>query len=628
VIGAAPLVVGESGGASLLTVVATIIGVGVLSQVLADRLQVPSVVFLIAAGLVLGPGLGVLKPDQLFGSEPIATIVGVSVAIIVFEGAFNLRVSKLREAPSETVRLITVGAVIAFLGTAAAVHFVLGAGWPLSLLIGALLVATGPTVVTPILEVVPVRDRVAAALETEGIVNDVTAAIGAVVAFEAILLDDPTLVDVARLFAERLGIGVLVGIIVAGVLYYLLQYIDLSPGSAPQNARLLVLAGAVVAFGAAQELASEAGVAAAATAGIVLGNLDVPYDHQIEAFNGDLTLLVLSFVFITLAALLDLQSLSELGAGGPIVVVVAALVLRPLLVFLSTIGDRYATSEKLFISLVGPRGIIPASVATLFALELQPQNATAATTLVGTVFLVILATVVFEGGLARHIAQALDVIPQRTIIVGGGRIGRALAERLEDRGQAVLVIEQDEETVEDLRQRGFTVRQGDGSDREVLEAAGIANAGVVAAATRDDDVNLLVGQLARNTFDVETVVARVTKPDNVDAFEDLDIEAISSPMSVAQSMDNVIERPAISRWMSELDRTGDVQEVEVTNEDQVGMTVSELTEDLPDDVHLALISRDSTNRLPEADDVIEKGDHLTFIGRKEAVLEAIEYYNN
>ncbi len=234
-------------------------------------------------------------------------------------------------------------------------------------------------------------------------------------------------------------------------------------------------------------------------------------------------------------------------------------------------------------------------------------------------------TVVFEGGLARHLAQALDVIPMRTIIIGGGRVGRALAERLEERDEDVVIIDNDEQAVEELRADGFSVRHDDGASQEVLEAVGAGNAKVVAAATGEDDVNLLIAQLAKNTFDVETVVARVNQPGNVDAFEDLDVEAISAGMSVAWSMDNVIERPAISRWMTELGRTGDVQEVEVTTDTIAGKTVSELMVDIPEDCHLALLSRDEVNQLPHPEDTIEHGDHLTFIGRTEAVRQAIEH---
>src|SRR6056297_2598845 len=263
------------GGVSLIPIVAAIIGIGVISQILSDRFQVPSVVFLIAAGIALGPEvLGIVNPDVFGGG--LSAIVGLSVAIIVFEGAFPLRIEKLREAPAATIRLVTVGAAIALVGTAAAVYFLLGASWPLSFLIGALLVATGPTVIAPILEVVPARDRVEAALETEGIVNDVTAAILAVVIFEALIAEETGAGLFVTLFAERLGVGMLFGVIVAAVVYYLLRYVDLSPGNAPQNARLLVLAGALVAYGAADAIVTEAGIAAVATAGVILGNADIP----------------------------------------------------------------------------------------------------------------------------------------------------------------------------------------------------------------------------------------------------------------------------------------------------------------------------------------------------------------
>jgi Trk K+ transport system NAD-binding subunit len=335
---------------------------------------------------------------------------------------------------------------------------------------------------------------------------------------------------------------------------------------------------------------------------------------------------VLAFVFITLASLLSLSDLTGLGLRGILALVAIAAVVRPALVLLSTIGDRFTLAERLYISAIGPRGIIPASVATLFAIQLGPETE-AATVLVGTVFLVILGTVVFEGGLARHIAKALDVIPMRAIVVGGGRVGQALAERLEDRGEEVIIVERDPEAIEELRRAGFTVKEGDGTDRDVLEAAGAERAKVIAAGTRDDDANLLVGQLAKNTFDVETVVARVNVPENSEAFRNLDIEAISTGMSVAWSMDNVIERPGIARWMTELDREGDVQEVEVSSETIAGETISELRAELPDDCHIALITRDETNRLPHPDDRIELGDHLTFIGRKESVRQALDYCN-
>ncbi|WP_224333653.1 cation:proton antiporter [Haloprofundus halobius] len=612
------------GGGNLLLLVATIIGVGVVAQVLSDRFRIPSVLFLIAGGIVMGPILGVITPDS-FGNA-LSAIVGLSVAIIVFEGAFHLHVDKLREAPAAALRLVTVGAVLALVATAAAVHYLLQTGWAIAFLVGSLLVATGPTVISPILEVVPTRSRVEAALETEGIVNDVTAAILAVVIFEAIVsgISGPT--ELVQHFTERLGIGLLVGAVVAGVLYYALRYVDLSPGNAPKNARLLVLAGALVAYGTADTIATEAGVAAVATAGVLLGNADIPYEDEILDFKGDITLVVLSFVFITLAALLDFDTLRELGARGALVVALIALVIRPALVFLSTVGDRFTRNEKLFMSFVAPRGIIPAAVATLFAIELRAMGMTAAAnTLVGTVFLVILATVVFEGGFARQIAQRLDVIPMRILVIGGGKVGRTLAERLQARGEDVVLIENDPEIVEIARNEGFTVHAGDATDTQVLADAGAVNAKVVVAATGDDDVNLLVTQLAESKFDPETVIARANDPDNARAFQELGVEAISSTVATAQSIDDYIERPALSTWMDELGESGDVQEIAVTAADLVGKEIGDLGTSLPDGCLVALVSHDGETEVPSANYTLREGDRITLLGRQDAVREAMEY---
>jgi len=615
-----------SGTVEIIQIVTTIAGLGIVAKILSDRLQVPNVLFLILTGVLVGPeGLGVITPAVFGGGDgALPAIVGLSVAIIVFEGAFSLQTERLREAPRATLRLVTVGAAITLVGTTVVVHFLLGASWSLSLLIGSLLVATGPTVITPIMDVVMVRERVASTLETEGVINDVTAAILAIVTFEYVILENRGVEFVVREFVLRFATGVAVGIGVAVLAWLVLTELG-SSDNEPQNARLLVLVAALLSYGIAESLFSEAGIAAVAAGGFVLGNLDIPYRDAIDQFKGDVTLLVNSFIFITLASLLSLDDLETLGIAGILAAVLIAVVVRPLAVMLSTSGSSFSMRERTFMSAIGPRGIIPASVATLFALELGSQNSEAATTLVGTVFLVIFLTVVFEGGGARHIAQALNVIPKRVIIVGGGRIGRELADRLEERDEEVLIVEQDSTVVERLRIDGYSVREGDATDREVLERAGIANAKIVAVATADDDVNMLISQLATQTFEVENVIARVNEPMNTDAFEDLDVQTVTSWRSVAWSMDNFIERPAIAQWMTELDETGDVQEIKVTSDKHIGKTVADLSAELPEGAHLAMISRDGDSQIPHPDQRIEHGDHLTFLGRTESVQHALDY---
>jgi len=277
---------------------------------------------------------------------------------------------------------------------------------------------------------------------------------------------------------------------------------------------------------------------------------------------------------------------------------------------------------------VGPRGIIPASVATLFAIELEPAgNVAAGELLVGTVFAVIFATVAIEAGLAKQIGDVLGVSPMRTIIIGGGRVGRALATRLERRGEYVVIVEIDDEEIERARSEGFTVHEGDGSDTETLRGAGIGDAKRVITVTGDDDINLLACQLSITKFDIEAVYSRVNEPDNVDAFDSIGVKAIDSPTATAVAIDDEIERPAITHWMSELGDSHDVQEVEVTAENLAGKTIRDLNAQIPDGAFVAVVSRDGENHVPSADSVLEYGDHVTFIGDTDAVKRAMKRFH-
>ncbi|AXR79743.1 cation:proton antiporter domain-containing protein [Natrarchaeobaculum sulfurireducens] len=611
---------------NVLPVVVGILALGVGAQVLAKRLRVPSVLFLIVIGVGVGPeGLGFVSIET-FG-DGLSTVVGLSVAIIIFDGAFHLRREKLREAPRAVFRMTTVGAALAFFGTTLAVRVFLGTGWDVAALIGALLIATGPTVITPLLEVVTVRDHVATTLEAEGIFNDVSAAVLAIVIFEAFVVGGaPAEIPVA--FLQRLVAGIGVGIVVAIAVRYLLVDVGLPAGDATQVARLVTLTGALVSFGLAESIFPETGVAAAAAAGVVLGNLELPHREEILSFNRDLTLVVLSFVFISLAALIDFDALLGLGIGGVAVVVAVTLVVRPILVAISTTHWRFSRNEKYFLSLVGPRGIIPASVATLFAIELEAAGQfEAARTLAGTVFLVIFITVVLQAGLARQIAERLHVVPMKSIIVGGGRVGRALATRLEKRGENVHLIDRDPNTVTALREDGFSAHEGDGTAAETLRAAGIEDAKLVVATTADDDVNLLVSQLARTTFDVENVVARVNTPGNVSAFDAVGVQAIDVASATAWSIDNEIERPALAHWMNELGEGHDAQEIVVTAEELDGATIRELSAEIPDGCIVAVVAREGETYVPDAEMALEAGDRITFIGREEAVSSAVKRFH-
>lgn len=208
-------------------------------------------------------------------------------------------------------------------------------------------------------------------------------------------------------------------------------------------------------------------------------------------------------------------------------------------------------------------------------------------------------------------------------IVGGGTVGRRITDRLEYRGDSVLIIEQDEARAQMLDIEGYRVIHGDGSDISDLDEASMEAADLVVVATGDDETNLLAAQLVRNRFSPESVIARINQPGNEEPFEELGIETVSRPDATAQLLDSHIESPAMTRWMESIGQRGDIQEITLQNPNLVGSTVGELDEELPEQVLLLMVGGEDDAHLPDAAEVLSQGDHLTVIGERSAVHDAM-----
>jgi Trk K+ transport system NAD-binding subunit len=209
-------------------------------------------------------------------------------------------------------------------------------------------------------------------------------------------------------------------------------------------------------------------------------------------------------------------------------------------------------------------------------------------------------------------------------IIGGGQVGRQVADRLQYRGDEVLIVEVDEQRVFDLDDGDYQVYRGDGTDLEVMEAVETDRADLVIAATGDDDTNLLVSQLVKTKFDVGTVLARVNKPENEEPFEELGIDTISRPIATARLMDGYIESPTLTRWTEGLGRNGDLQEVPVTNDDFVGKTITEIDTELPTQCLIVVVGGEGNTHFPDREETVTAGQHLTLMGDRRAVHEAAE----
>lgn len=603
----------------LFAILAIVVGLAVVAELLGSRYAIPNFLFFVLSGVIIGPpGLNILHRDA-FGNG-LAVIVGLGVAVIIFHSGSGITPEVLRDAPRMAFLLSTVGVVVTFLGSAAVTYVFMDVPIGVALLIGALLVPTGTTVIEPLLEAVPLPDHLAHSLEIEALVTEVTAGILSIAVFYGITLGTRDPGQFAVVFAWHFVAGVLVGVAVAAVVWALFEYPEHAPGRAPEHASQLYLAAAVVAFAIAENVAREAGVAAVATAGLILGNVDVPYKEHITDFEEDFVLFILAFIFVVLASFVEPQWLARVGPNGILIAIAVIVVVRPLAVFLASAGSVLSLREKLFLSTVSPRGIIPAGLAILIATEIQDQTPELAANITGIVLLVILVSALVEGLVADRLADFLGVTAETVVVVGGGRFGLALADRYEQRGERVNIVETDFDVVETARNAGFATYHGDGTDTDVLEDAGIKRATRVVTATGDDETNHEVARLAKSDFGVETVLVRLNRGDNRTLFDDLDVELLTGSQLDIWALEHLIDQSAPD-WLNALTRTGGVGTALVTEEPS-DATIADLEASFPERTFVVALTREGETWVPDNDDSVEYGDRVTVLGKSHSIREA------
>ena len=360
---------------------------------------------------------------------------------------------------------------------------------------------------------------------------------------------------------------------------------------------------------------------AAAIAGMTIGSLDIPYKEEVEDFKGDLASMAISAVFILLAAGLQVSELLSIGWRGLIIVAIIMLAVRPIRVFLSTVGSELRTNEKWFISFLGPRGIVAASVATFFSLEISDLGIAGAERFAPLVFAVIIATVATQGTFASKMASSFRVMPQHVIIIGADETGRMLAERLGAAGESVSLIDSDASNCSPAKEiKETSVFCDDATDPEVLKRAGLGDAKCVIVATPSDKVNILVCQAIRAEAPRMRLVSRVNTTSNLAAFEQAGIEVMSPPQATATILENMVLRPSLFKFLSLGMGEERMLEVAVGSGDHDGVQLSSLT--LGNCVVVA-IRRGDDLITPRGATKIRRGDVLTLLGEDDDLDAAI-----
>jgi NhaP-type Na+/H+ or K+/H+ antiporter len=444
-------------------IAAQIAGIGalaILCQWLGWRLKLPAIVFLLTAGLIAGPLTGWLDPDELFG-DLLFPLISLCVAVILFEGSLTLRFSEIHGVQQVVVRLVTWGTLVSWVITAVATMWLVGASWQVATLFGAIMVVTGPTVIVPMLRTVRPTATIGNILRWEGILIDPVGAILAILTYQFIT----ALSSQQALFMTFVTLGKMVfaGVAIGAGAGYLVG-LALRRNWLPEFLHNFTVLGVV--FGVyvlSNAVEHETGLLAVTVMGLWLANMPGVHTEDILDFKESLSILLISGLFIILAARIDFATFEQLGWAALGIFLAIQFLARPLKIALATAGSKLNWRERTLLGWIGPRGIVAAAISAVFGLRLEQAGFADAAYLVPLTFMVIIGTVLLQGATASALARWLGVAepePRGFLIVGANRVAREIALQLRKAGYRTLLADTSWENIEKARREGFDTYYG------------------------------------------------------------------------------------------------------------------------------------------------------------------------
>ncbi|MDG1571531.1 sodium:proton antiporter [Robiginitalea sp. M366] len=494
---------------------AGIIILGIFAQWVAWRLKLPAILPLILIGLIVGPvatlytedGSKLIEPiwngeAGLFPGEGLYYFVSLAISIILFEGGLTLKRSEVSNVGPVITKLITLGTVVTFFCAGVAAHFIFGISWQMSFLFSALIIVTGPTVITPILRNIPLKKDISAILKWEGILIDPIGALVAVLVFEFISVGEghaytkTALIEFGKilLFGFTFGFTFAHGLAFAikrnFIPHYLLNVVSLS----------VVL----LVFVESDLFAHESGLLAVVVMGLVLGNMDLPNIKELLYFKESLSVLLISILFILLAANINLADLELIYTWKTALLFgIIVFLIRPLGVMLSTQGSELKVNEKLFIGWVGPRGIVAAGIASLFGSKLLARGEPGAEYITPLVFTVVLGTVLLNATTARLVAKLAGVFLKKSegiLIVGASKASRLIAQYLQRNDRHVVVIDNNPANIEKAKEHGLEAFTANIYSDTLTDNLELTDVGYLIAMTANSDINKYAIEKFRDQF--------------------------------------------------------------------------------------------------------------------------------
>ena len=484
---------------------AGIIILGILAQWFAWKFKIPAILPLILIGLLVGPIAAAYLSDDgtkwiepiwngkkgLFPGDNLYYFVSLAISIILFEGGLTLKRNEIKNVGPVITKLITLGSAITFFGAGIVTHLVFGLGWDLSFLFSGLIIVTGPTVITPILRNIPLKKDVSTVLKWEGILIDPIGALVAVLVFEFISVGGGGGFTKTALieFGKILLFGTTFGFTFAHGLAYLINK-KLIPH---YLLNVVSLSTVLLVFVQSELFAHESGLLAVVVMGMVLGNGKLKYLKELLYFKETLSILLISMLFILLAANINIEDLMLLYTWKTLVLFsIVVFIIRPLAVFASAYKSNLEFKEKLFISWVGPRGIVAAGIASLFGSKLLKEGVEGAEYITPLVFMVVLGTVLLNATTARLFAKIVGVFLKSSdaiLIVGASDPARLIARFLRDKGKRVILIDANKNFIEEALKDGMEAFNVNVYDDDLTDNIELNDVGYLLAITASDAVN-------------------------------------------------------------------------------------------------------------------------------------------
>ena len=465
---------------------------GVGSQWLAWRLRMPAIVLMLAAGLIVGPVLGLFDPARDIGPL-MGPMISIAVAIILFEGGLTLNLHSLRDAAEGVRRLVVIGAPLGWLLSALALHYVAGLGWGAAAVFGGIMIVTGPTVIAPLLRQARLKRRPAQLLQWEAIVNDPVGALAAVLAYEVVLvLQTATTAGHAVL---ELVVGIAVALVLGALGGWGLSS-AFRRAWVPEYMKVPVLFALLLCvFALSDTVLHESGLLAVTIMGLYIANADLPSYTELRRFKEHATVLLVSGVFILLAASMNFETLSTLDWRAGVFVVAVILAVRPATVLVSLVATKVPWRERLLVAFTGPRGVVLVAVAGLFGERLAALGLEDGARIGPLAFALVVATVVLHGFTLTPIARALGLAGGEVpgvLLVGGSSWATGFAGALKKAEVPVLIVDANRARLRSARDAGLPTFFGDILSEAAEHGLEIMSFGKVVAATDNDAYNTLV----------------------------------------------------------------------------------------------------------------------------------------